>query len=287
MDYNIHDVCMAMRADMAKNGINIGEEIFPDGQIHRFAPTGRPRGNKHAWYVLFNDDFPAGAYGDWREGVWHRWSFKGHRTMSPREIQSFRKQIKRASELRRQEAERGYQHAQTIAIDLWSQAIPCETHPYLTKKKVHSHGLKTRMGMLLIPLHDTSGKIQSIQFINAEGQKRFMQGGRLKGGHYVIEGDVSKIIICEGYATAASVHEVHGYRTIVAFNANNLKPVAETIRRKYPRQKIIICADNDAHTQGNPGLTKAHEAAKAVGAQVAYPPICGDFNDWYKGRSDA
>ena len=70
---------------------------------------------------------------------------------------------------------------------------------------------------------------------------------------------------------------------VVAFDAGNLMPVALAFRKKYPDMDIIICADNDTETEGNPGLTKAKEAAKAINARLAVPPISGDFNDYYTG----
>jgi len=37
----------------------------------------------------------------------------------------------------------------------------------------------------------------------------------------------------------------------------------------------VICADNDAGTPGNPGLTHARAAARAVGADVVTPDFAG------------
>ena len=47
-----------------------------------------------------------------------------------------------------------------------------------------------------------------------------------------------------------------------------------------------MCADNDEHTPGNPGLTKAREAAVSVGALLAVPPCVGDFNDFFTGAAE-
>lgn len=68
---------------------------------------------------------------------------------------------------------------------------------------------------------------------------------------------------------------------VVAFNAGNLLAVARDIRNKYRRARIVICGDNDLNTDGNPGLTKASEAANAVNAELFLPPdeCHADFND--------
>ena len=73
---------------------------------------------------------------------------------------------------------------------------------------------------------------------------------------------------------------------IAAMNCGNLLPIALTIRDAHPHDAIVIAGDNDRHTEGNPGRTKANEAARAIGAQVAipeFPPgVAGtDFNDLY------
>ena len=80
-----------------------------------------------------------------------------------------------------------------------------------------------------------------------------------------------KILIAEGYATGATLHESTGHAVACAFNAGNLKPVAETLRAKYPNTELVLCADDDYLTDGNPGLTKATEAARAVGGLLAVP----------------
>ncbi|MDT8281124.1 MAG: DUF3631 domain-containing protein, partial [Erythrobacter sp.] len=68
------------------------------------------------------------------------------------------------------------------------------------------------------------------------------------------------------------------------FSAGNLRPVADAIRNKLPDVQIIIAADNDSETDGNPGITKATEAAQAVGGAVAIPGIHGDFNDVHQAE---
>nr|MBP6718150.1 toprim domain-containing protein [Rhodoferax sp.] len=75
----------------------------------------------------------------------------------------------------------------------------------------------------------------------------------------------------EGYATGASIHECTGHAVAVAFNAGNLEAVAVALRTKYPALKIIIAADDDHQTPGNPGITKAKAAAQTTGATLAVP----------------
>ncbi len=107
--------------------------------------------------------------------------------------------------------------------------------------------------------------------------KLFLSGGKIAGGYFsigTIKG-AEALCIAEGFATGATIHQATGYPVAVAFNAGNLEPVAKAMRHKFPNLPMIICADDDANTEGNPGITKANLAALAIGAKVAIP-IFGD-----------
>jgi putative DNA primase/helicase len=47
--------------------------------------------------------------------------------------------------------------------------------------------------------------------------------------------------------------------------------VVPALRARYPDKRLLICADNDATTKDNPGVTKAKAVAAQVGALVAIP----------------
>lgn len=73
---------------------------------------------------------------------------------------------------------------------------------------------------------------------------------------------------------------------MVACSVGNLRAVAEALRGQRPEARIVIAADDDWQTDGNPGATKACEAAAAVDGIVVVPPFPGervenqtDFND--------
>lgn len=58
------------------------------------------------------------------------------------------------------------------------------------------------------------------------------------------------------------------------------------MRAKFPDVRIVVCADDDYRIEGNPGVAKAIQAARAVGGQVAVPDFgdnrpdgATDFND--------
>ncbi len=158
-------------------------------------------------------------------------------------------------------------------------------HAYLVKKRVGAHGIFSDGFRLLVPMRDIEGKLWNAQRIDPRGNKRFLRGGRVTALFHRIGRPVDQtLVICEGYATGATLHESTGHAVAVAFNCNNLKPVAKALRAKYPEATLIIAADNDRHTPGNPGVTKANEAALAVGGRVAVPEFPEgapgtDFND--------
>ena len=119
----------------------------------------------------------------------------------------------------------------------------------------------------------------NLQRIYPNGEKLFLNGGRVTGKFFTFGCPNGVQVICEGYATGASIHEATDLCVHVAFNCNNLKAVAEAIDALYPEADLIIAADDDHKTEGNPGLTKANEAANAVNAKVVKP-------EWEEFRGD-
>ena len=258
-------------------------EILADGKIHRFSLNGKK--NRDAWYVLFQDPM-AGSFGDWVSGEKITWSNKGQADMDPAERKAFKEAMEHARKLRDDARRQEQIEAQKRAESIWNKARAVgDDHPYLEAKGVVSHGLRIYKGTLVLPLVDQGGEITSLQFISADGNKRFLKGGKKSGCFYELPGQGNTIYLAEGYATAATIHEVTGGTVIVACDAGNLLPVAKAIREKHPSAPIVICADNDQFTEGNIGFTKGREAAMAVNAKVIFPEFKDtsskptDFND--------
>ena len=182
-----------------------------------------------------------------------------------------------------------HEHAVQKAENLWNSIRETSEHPYLSKKKVLSHGLREYKGCLVIPLRDIEGKLWSLQFITKNSEKRFLNGGRKKGCYFLIGTLAENAFICEGYATGATIYECTGEPVVVAFDSGNLKPVAQALRKKYPNLKMILCADNDCYHENsvNPGIEKAKEVAVATVSKVVVPCFKDtsskptDFNDLF------
>jgi putative DNA primase/helicase len=253
---------------MADAGIVTDDTIIADGVLRRIHVEGHRRGTRNAAYILHGDNHPAGWILDFKTGVSGTWRADGGRWRMDDETQ---RRIAADREKRQAEMDDRHMAAARRATALWDGAILCDSHPYLTRKHVRSHGLRTIGSAIVVPLWDEFGVIWSLQFIAPDGAKRFLAGGRKRGLFFTIGGPTDTILIAEGYATGATLFETTGMQTIVAFDAGNLKPVAMTIRRLHPDAKIVICGDNDRFTPGNPGMTKAREAALAVGGLVSIP----------------
>ena len=296
------DPIQEFMAAMLAAGLTPPDTIEADGQRHRFDADGR-KGKKTGWYTLYLDGLPAGNFGCWRtlpEGM--NWCSKSRDTMTEAERQAHRQRMADMQGQREQETKDRQAEAKAECAKLWEVSKPCPDggHAYLTRKGIKPYGLhimgKDDAARLLVPMR-VSGELVSLQFIGADGTKRFKTGGQVQGAYCAIgkpQDQTPTVIVCEGYATGASLHQCSGHAVAVAFNAGNLKAVAQALRQRLPEAKIIMAADDDVNTEGNPGLTKAREAAQEVGGLLAVPDFgkdrpdgATDFNDLHQMAGSA
>ena len=260
---------------MQDHGFGRPDAVHPDGKLHRFdAPDDRP-GQKTSWYVLFSDGVPCGKVGNWRTAEESIWSAKTN--LNPAEQMEQDRRIEEARKIRELERENLRREAAKKAQEIWAEAKDSPNHPYLSKKDVPALGVRQSRGNLVIPVTDFQGNLHSLQFITATGEKRFLTGGAVQGHFHVIPGSGKKVYVCEGYATGATIHQATGAKVYVSFNAGNLKSVCSKIEGD-----IIVAADNDHKTEGNPGV----QAAKDAGHRYVVPHgMAGtDFNDLAKEK---
>ena len=132
-----------------------------------------------------------------------------------------------------QEQEAQKQAAQKAAM-AWEMAEPAtqDNAPYLKTKGVQAHGVRSAAGCLVVPVQDETGALTSLQTIKPDGSKTFTTGGRVGGCYHRIKGNGRLLVVVEGYATGASIHEALGCHVAVAFNAGNLEKVAASIYAK-------------------------------------------------------
>jgi phage/plasmid primase-like uncharacterized protein len=269
------------------------QELIGDGRFHRCDAGNKEHGHgkNDGVYVLHLDGVPRGGFVNYTDGKkWQGWVYKSGHQMTKDERRELDREVKelkaKANAMRQAEYARGAAEARKR---LRNAKPASKDHAYLVDKGVHPHNrVKQDGSFLLIPAWNKHGKLSTLQIIDPFGCQKFMTGGRAGGSFYKIEGDNdgTTICVCEGYATAASIHAATGHTVFVAFNDHNLKAIAKIVRERYPDARILICADDDWKTEGNPGITAAREAAQLINGCVAIPtfpaerePKTTDFND--------
>jgi putative DNA primase/helicase len=288
-----------------------------DGKLRRVPVDGDRKGRRSGAYVGYLDAHPAGFLENFRSGVRENW-----KSQAPREALSADARARLVAEAaesrRRRDVERlaiATETARLVEAHIAGLLLATARHPYLERKGVGAHGVylntagpqllhageaepqawSTR-GDLIVPIRDGSGALLGAQSIAADGRKCFTRGAAIAGGHHLI-GTLTPggmLLIAEGYATAATLHEATGLPIAVAFHASNLLPVAQDYRAAEPSLRILIAGDNDhqrereigadGRPKDNVGRIKAEAAAQVVGGDVLIPPFQphqagSDWND--------
>jgi len=276
-----------LQLDMQENIEAVPDEINTDGTIYRFDVDAV--GDKKGWYAAhFTEEISYAFYGDWSEGKTYLWHSLKDTVITPAQSKKLKSAMLEAQKIRNEERALEQSEATKKCKELWNAVADApDDHPYLKKKGVKPYGIKLHQSNnnLIIPVL-SSGKISSLQSIKESGKKSFFPNGKVSGGYHLI-GDVGPLVlICEGYATGASLYEATGIPTVVAFNSGNLPKVVSELKNEHPDVDFIICADNDKWTSGNPGRTKAKEAAEVLSGIVAYPKFKRSDIDKYGKPTD-
>lgn len=272
------------------------DEIIVDGRIHRYDPPGAKRGRKPCWYVLY--DLPSGhlvgSFGDWRvndKGTEFRSWESGAAQPDAEQTKRYRAQAAAARKRSEQELAAARKNAAEDARILWPKLSPIGESKYLLKKGVGAYGIRFgRDPFIAVPIR-SGQEWRGIQRIYDDGSKHFPYGTH-KQGAYALVGNFAVggfVYVCEGYGTAASIHEATGSICVVAFDAYNVAPVIESlIAERIPRTKIVACLDNDQwNDKGNTGARIAEEIRYRFNVRAVLPSFEGydtkdkptDFND--------
>lgn len=275
------------RDAMERAGMPAPSVVIGDGKIHRFGE------DQVCWYVFHDGMDPWGAFGVWNEPIKGSWTAKSYTFMSVEKQQAHAKRIEKAKRQAEEEESRRHEEARQRAASIWNDMQPASPdHPYLKKKGVSVNGLRvydgnmriagrSMHGALIVPGRDGDGVLWTLEFITEDGAKYFLPGGRKRGCFFLLSEapteEPSTICIPEGVATGSSVHEATGLLVAIAFDAGNLRSVAEALRKRFTNTRILICGDNDKHGVGQKAAT---EAAQAVGGIAVIPETPGeDWND--------
>ena len=268
-------------------------------------------------YVL-NIDQDGFAYGrciNFRDGVSHSWHSKSTRKASEEDRAAWKKRRDEAKAAQERERAEEAAAAAEKARRIWAEAEREGSNAYLERKGLTLAQIGCRMsrGSVVVPMWSAK-KLVGLQFIDGDGGKLFLKGTAKEGSYHAIPGAGDLIVIGEGLATMAVVQRALGCSAVIAFDAGNLKPVAQAMRKAYPEKRIVIAADADQWTIPankrpadwdnppgddprwtewreaglcvNTGAEKAMQAAVAIGgAVVVAPPFPGDDaarrTDWW------
>lgn len=237
--------------------IDVGN-VPDDGEIYRYPTKQKPR-SKNGYAILFEGG-QYGIYGDWQTSEQVFW--RGANSDPIRERKN-RENFKAKLETK-------YATGKAEAQSIWGNAKLEGSSPYLERKEVQAYeGVRFDGNTIIVPCYKNNTLV-TIQRIYKDGFKGFLLGGEFSGSSFTIAGSNDKTVICEGYATGASIHAATGYTVIVAFNASNIPNVCAALP---PEQNVIIAADNDENSIGE-------KYAKETGRPYIMPKSKGmDFND--------
>ena len=271
-----------------------------DGQLHRYAVEGDKHGETSGAYVLHSDGFPAGYFQNWRTGVKLNWRYNATNLTQEQRDYLNSDEYRKAEEAKRkkrdaEDRKRKAEASENARIRYESYLDGDFSHEYLQRKAVDRYDgvrLDINENRLVIPLRNIEGKLLSLQWIYADGAKKFYYGAPLEGAFFGIaldrlNNENNILLLAEGYATAAKVHQLTGRPVIATMTCGNFEAVARSIKKKYPTSRLIVMADDDKKTElakgYNPGLDKARALVdKKLAIDVAVPPFedYRDGTDW-------
>ncbi len=263
-------------------------EIILDGKIHRFRSTESKKFDRSGWYVGHADGIPCITFGCWKQDITQTVKADmGGKKWTPAEEMAHIARVAAAKKQRDAEIERDRSVAASTVETIWAGGVQASPeHPYLKRKGVEPHGARvTGDGRLMLPLFSPDGELSSLQYIDEAGGKLYHSGGQT-GGMYWMLGTLDQpgvMYIAEGFATAATIHQVTNRPCIVAYSASNLVPVTGSLREQMPVQELVIVADND---ESGIGQRYAEQASAKYGARMIVMPTKGDANDYAQAGND-
>ncbi|WP_395608676.1 VapE domain-containing protein [Pseudomonas sp. B22129] len=285
------------------------EEPLVFGKLTR-CKTSQDKGKeKNGWYVAHehrtqkNETLIFGSFGDWRSGDTQKIKVKPGR-LTPEEREVMRARQEESKRKAAESAANRSRRAASRASGLFKRMPEKGKSAYLDRKQIVGFKVRyaPRTGAFLVPMCNVRDQIVGLQVIYPAARedtgrdKEYWPAGMSKEGAFHLIGPHPEpgepVLVCEGYATGASLHMATSLTVAIAFDAGNLLPVSKAMRERFPGCPLIVCRDDDWKTKRpngdpwNPGEEKANNAALIVGGQVVAPVFSGereikwtDFND--------
>jgi putative DNA primase/helicase len=266
-------------------GLIIQGDPIMDGERHRVPVEGGKRGARDGMYIGHLDGKPAGYIENFKTGHQEKWV--SGRQLTPEEAARIGAESQRKAEQKVADLAEQHERLAAVAQQRWqgyTESPPGGENGYLTRKQVGAHGVRFDGEKMVVPLRDVDGKLWSLQYVAPEeGAPKHLLKNAKKEGHMHVLGKIeqgSDILVAEGYATAASLHEATRKPVVMAVDSGNLDAVVGELRGKYPTNRIFIMADDDRENKKNVGLEKALAAAEKHNAGVVIPRFQGGGKDW-------
>jgi putative DNA primase/helicase len=301
-------------------------EIGPaaNGKPHRCVTKDSPR-EKKGWFNLLEvvdgngDTLIIGSYGEWSGDNNNAQKVRIDRSkkLTAEQIAASKSRHRETLKSLEAQAAAAANEAAKIAAAEWSRCSETGHSPYLERKGLQANGVRFDDDVLIVPMINIKGQIRALQKIHPkklegiQSDKQMWPKGMSSKGLFFQLGTISNlVIIAEGYATGASIHQATGLPTVIAFTAGNLSLVATAMRGKYPSAKILIAADDDyagkcaeckvytpvaqancvhcgkPHKKTNTGIPAADAAALAVSGAWVAPTFSAERPQDKKGPTD-
>lgn len=277
-------------AQAACEQIQIQYEVVPvDGKLHPVAVIGKGPHNKSGRIKLFTDN-KGGVVMNNVDGTTLTFWFDDTPTKLTEADRAERSERLATEKLEREATHRKCREESKATWEKALKEIPSDNAYFAAKGITSPDGIRylPDKDLITVPISSIDGVIHGLQFISPDGSKRF-KTGTSKKGHYFKIGTTkdNTVILSEGLATGANIHEATGHCVVVCFDAGNLQPVAQVLRNKFPSLNIIIAADNDIDTAGNPGRSKATAAALSVNARLAIATFTPEQIESFRTANDS
>jgi putative DNA primase/helicase len=287
---------------MASHGASIprGHPLRADGKIHRARRNTDGVGETSFGYFLHVDGRANGGLMDWHENDakgkprLYKWLPAGDWTPpTPSEKEHKRREREHLTKVAA--AERAEHLKKALALYDSATTATSENVYLMAKGVLTADGLREavieKKSNLLIPLHNIeTGAFWALHKIfpaNGRFHKRFATG--TSGGAFVIMAQIeipSGVVVCEGIATALTVHEaLNGHCSVLAcMNSGNITANAESIRAKYKNSPLYLGQDvNDNGAGARVALDcKVAGWTGALIPELVNKAAGSDWNDYYK-----
>ncbi len=282
---NQHDLVEELHNHMTENGLPCEDQIITDGRIHRYS-TDTQRNKRDEWYIAYEGTslqdrlYLTVIYGSWSTG--NQYIFKSYDKCNISDME--RQHLQSEFEKKKKEAEQQIKDAQNnaaiLATKVWNEALNEPSSQdflrYPKSKGIEAIGAKftifNKFPRILLPLKNIKGEIRSLQsiYVDERGKiiKRFLQDGEKRGNFYNLGEllDGNTLYVTEGWATGVSIYSTNVGTVVIAYDAYNLLPVIENLKKAFPKSIIIIAGDND-----ETGIKKANAAADVFQCKTIFP----------------